>query len=99
MSQNIKRSASYRIARMFDLPETAVAAVPEITITGRNTVTVDDHKGLLVYDETVISVMCSGYKVSIYGYMLELSAMDADRIEVTGEIDGIKLEGAVGQDN
>lgn len=77
-------------AHLFDLPEDAMAGVPRVTVTGKNRVCVENHRGLLGYSAERVEVG-GRVRVCITGSQLQLRVMGSDAVVVTGEIIGVEL--------
>lgn len=73
-------------AERFDLPADAVAGMPKITITGKARVLVENHKGLLGYEEEMVEVNGGRIRIRIHGVDLELRAMNRNDLVITGQI-------------
>jgi len=80
-----------RAAELFDLPAEALAGAPRLTITGNRRIVVENHKGLLEYGENEIDVNVGRTILKIKGEDLELRAMNADELMVTGTVFGIEF--------
>lgn len=78
-------------AEKFDLPADAVAGVPKITITGKARVLVENHKGLLGYEEELVEVNGGRIRILIHGADLELRAMNRNDLVVTGQIMSVEF--------
>lgn len=78
-------------AEKFDLPADAVAGVPKITITGKARVLVENHKGLLGYEEELVEVNGGRIRILIHGTDLELQAMNRNDLVVTGQIMSVEF--------
>lgn len=78
-------------AEKFDLPADAVAGVPKITITGKARVLVENHKGLLGYEEELVEVNGGRIRILIHGTDLELRAMNRNDLVVTGQIMSVEF--------
>ena len=69
-----------RTAQVFDLPGDVVAGLPRIELTGNRELRMENHKGILAYGTEEIHV-----------YGLELRAMNASELLITGTILGVEL--------
>lgn len=78
-------------AEKFDLPADAVAGVPKITITGKARVLVENHKGLLGYEEELVEVNGGRIRILVHGTDLELRAMNRNDLVVTGQIMSVEF--------
>lgn len=59
---------------------------PRVEIIGNDRVVVENHKGIVEYDDTLLRVKCSGCEVRIAGDALTLAALSLDELAVTGTI-------------
>lgn len=68
-----------------------MAGVPKITITGKARVLVENHKGLLGYEEELVEVNGGRIRILIHGTDLELRAMNRNDLVVTGQIMSVEF--------
>jgi len=80
-----------RAAERFDLPGEVLSNLPRVTIVGCGRVVVENHKGLLDYSENAIIVNGGRVTVHILGDKLELRAMNALELLVTGTVFNIEF--------
>ena len=80
------------MAERFDLPAEALAGLPKLTLTGTRRALVENHKGLLEYSAECITINGGKVRLRLLGTELELRAMDAGDIVVTGNIYTVELE-------
>lgn len=59
---------------------------PRVEIIGNSRVVVENHRGILEYDDTLLRVKCKDCEVRILGDALALSALSLDELAVTGTI-------------
>ncbi|MDR0861900.1 MAG: sporulation protein [Oscillospiraceae bacterium] len=81
-----------RAAELFDLPADAIAGQMSLTMTGQRRLRIENHRGLLEYGNELIAVNTGGAVLRIYGSGLELAAMTADDLTVTGTLHRIEFE-------
>lgn len=81
-----------RLAARLDLPAEVMAGAPRVTVTGKQRVLVENHRGVLAYTEQEVSVGGKTARVRIRGDGLLLRAMDRNSLLVTGTIFGIDME-------
>jgi sporulation protein YqfC len=74
------------IAERFDLPPEAVAGVPKVTLTGSRRVLIENHRGLREYSRECVEINGGRIRIRLQGQGLELRAMDAGDILLTGDI-------------
>ena len=75
-----------RTSEIFDIPGEAAAGMPRVTITGMSRVHVENHRGLLEYSPEAIVVNTGGFRISVKGTRLDISAMSDMELVITGSI-------------
>ena len=80
-----------KTAEVFDLPGDLVAGLPRVELTGSRELRMENHKGILAYGTDEIHVSGGKLIIKIRGSNLELRAMNASELLITGEIAGIDL--------
>ena len=80
-----------RTAQAFDLPGDVVG-LPKVELTGRHEVRMENHRGILAYGQEEILVSGGKLIFKIRGSGLELKAMNANELLITGTIFGVELE-------
>lgn len=88
MKKNGKAIA--RLTEMLDIPGEPALGVARVTVTGGHKVNVENHKGLLEYENDRITVNTSDVPVRIRGTNLEISAMSDLELAVTGKISSVE---------
>ncbi len=92
MERRAKRdSLLEKKAYIFDLPWDLVAGLPRVELTGSRELRMENHKGILAYGTDEIHVSGGKLIIKIRGSNLELRAMNASELLITGEIAGIDL--------
>ena len=92
MERRAKReSLLEKTAEIFDLPVELVAGLPRVELTGSRELRMENHKGILAYGTDEIHVSGGKLIIKIRGSNLELRAMNASELLITGEIAGIDL--------
>ena len=80
-----------KTAQVLDLPGDVVAGLPRVEITGSRELRMENHKGILAYGTEEIRVSGGRLILKIRGRELELKAMNASELLITGEIEGVDL--------
>ncbi len=75
-----------RAAFMFDLPENVIPGIARIEICGNDEILIENHKGILEYDDTRLSVNVGKHLLQIEGENLALSAMNDFGLRLYGNI-------------
>ena len=87
-----KTSIKEKASEIFDLPPDALAGMPKITIIGCRQAFVENHKGVLEYNENMIGVNGDKAIVKFRGDKLELCSMNSEELLITGIIAGVDMD-------
>lgn len=80
-----------RTAEALDLPGDVVAGLPRMELTGDRELRMENHKGILAYGSEEIHISGGKLVVKVRGADLELKAMNAGELLITGHIFGVDL--------
>ena len=75
----------------FDLPGEVLLDLPRLTVTGGQRVTVENHQGLMDYSQELIVVAGGRVTLKIIGDGLELRAMTAEALLITGHVFSVEF--------
>ena len=93
MSEQKKRPGLLvRTARTLDLPGDVVAGLPRMELVGGEEFRMENHRGILSCREEEIGISGGALMVRVQGEGLELKAMSADALLITGRIQAVLLE-------
>lgn len=79
-------------AEALELPAEVVAGAPVVEIIGRHELHIENHHGILSYAPEEISVSGGKLLVMIRGQGLEIGAMSAGALLITGTIESVGLQ-------
>lgn len=65
---------------------------PRVEIIGNERVIVENHRGIVEYDDTILRIRCNGCEVQITGVDLALTALSLDELAVTGVIVSVEYQ-------
>jgi len=80
-----------RAADTFDLPAEVLQGLPRLTITGGQRIIVENHQGLMDYTPQCIVVAGGKVTLKLLGNALELRAMTAEALLITGDIFNVEF--------
>ena len=80
------------LADRLELPGDALTGALKLTVTGRSRMLLENHKGIINYEENMISVDCGGMSLTVRGDSLSLGAMNKDDMLITGRFISIEFE-------
>lgn len=86
-----RRGLLERTAEALDLPGDVVAGLPHIELTGSRELRMENHKGILAYGGEEIRISGGKLEITVRGRELELRAMNAGQLFITGTIQGVDL--------
>lgn len=92
MKSRRRESLAERASEYFDLPGGVVSNMPRIEISGGRQVLIERHRGVLEYSRELISVNTLKNVVHIRGEGLEIRAMTAEELLISGSFFGIDFE-------
>jgi sporulation protein YqfC len=88
---NRKTPLSHKIARLLDLPLDTMIDWPRIILSGNNNVVIQNHRGIIEYDQSVARIGTKLGELLISGRGLVLMRALKEEIIVEGKIDRIEL--------
>ena len=80
-----------KTAEVFDLPGDLVAGLPRVELVGNRELRMENHKGILAYGGEEIRISGGKLEITVRGRGLELRAMNAGQLFITGTIQGVEL--------
>lgn len=89
--QSEELSAGERLAKVLGLPPEVVANLPEITMSGSRTLTVENHKGVVDYGEELIRINTGAGMLEIEGNGFDILAITDEVIALTGRIRALRF--------
>lgn len=84
--------AKQDIADKLDLPRDIILNVPKITVTGHNEIIIENHKGIVVFNENEVKINSGMGLISINGVNFEILFMGGSTITVGGKFKSIIYE-------
>lgn len=79
-------------AETFDLPGDVVAGLPRMELVGSREFWMEGHRGILSYGTEEIHISGGRLAVCVRGADLDLRAMNANTLCISGRIDAVELE-------
>lgn len=88
-------NAKGNVADKMGLPVDAVLDIPQITVTGDNEITIENHKGIIVFEEDEIKIDSNVGIISVKGSNLEIIFIGGSTVILGGKFKSITYEGKV----
>lgn len=93
----IMRSIAYRSKQAFaaalDLPEDVILNKPRIIVTGENQVTIENHKGIVLFQDNMVRVNSESGPITVNGTGFEVLFMGGSTITIAGRFKSLVYEG------
>lgn len=89
MRDKRKGGALERFSRALDLPADIVAGLPRVSITGGSEILIENHKGILLYNDTDIHINGGGVIIKLHGDRLSITAMNSADLSIRGVLLGV----------
>ncbi|MDD4843994.1 MAG: sporulation protein YqfC [Anaerotignum sp.] len=74
------------VSEALDLPKEIILDLPLISLTGREEITVENHKGILTYGEESIRIGTKAGTLCIRGQGLGLKQLTGDVLVIRGKV-------------
>ncbi|MBV4419372.1 sporulation protein YqfC [Clostridium tyrobutyricum] len=81
------------IADKLELPRDIILNMPKIQVTGDNEIIIENHKGIVLFDKSIVKINSGVGLISIYGDNFEVLFMGGSTITVGGKFKSIAYEG------
>lgn len=81
------------IIEKLDLPKDVLLDVPKIIVVGRNEITIENHKGILIFDRDKIKINTNICPIEIKGRKFEILYIATSTITIKGYFDSIEYVG------
>lgn len=92
MENKFNRGKEVLIEKL-DLPKDVLLDVPKIIVTGRNEVTIENHKGIMVFERDRIKINTNMSPIEINGSEFEILYIAASTITIKGYFNSIEYVG------
>lgn len=83
------------LVEKLDLPRDVVLNFPKIIITGDNEITIENHKGIISFEDREMKINSRVGAITIKGVGLEILFIGGDTITIGGKFKSVVYEGLV----
>lgn len=81
------------IAEKMDLPRDIMLNLPKITIIGNNEIVIENHKGVILFENEQVKINSRVGLISIYGKGFEILFMGGNTVTLSGKFKSVIYEG------
>lgn len=92
MEEKINKSRE-KVAKKFDLPKDVILDIPKITIIGDEEITIENHKGIIMFERDIIKINSRFGAISIKGENFEILYIGSSTTTISGKFKSIIYEG------
>lgn len=86
-----KRDRAELLADKLDIPADALGSV-KLSLCGRSRLLVENHRGIITYNDNLIEIDCGSVKLAVRGDALRLGAMNGRDMFICGRIIALEFE-------
>jgi sporulation protein YqfC len=77
------------IAERLDLPRDVLLNIPKIIILGDNEITIENHKGIILFEDKQIKINSNVGLISIYGAGFEILFIGGSTLTISGKFTSV----------
>lgn len=81
------------IVEKFDFPKDVIMDVPKILIIGDQEITIENHKGIIAFERTVIKINSRFGPITINGDNFEILYIGTSTTTISGKFKSVVYEG------
>ena len=91
MKEKIERTREI-LSEKFDLPKDVTMNLPKITIIGNSEITIENHKGIILFERSIIKINTKDKIINIEGENFEILFIGESTITISGNFKLISYE-------
>lgn len=81
------------ITEKLDLPKDVFLDFPKITLVGKQEITIENHKGVLIFEKNIIRINSKVGPIAINGDSFQILYISSLTITISGNFESVKYEG------
>lgn len=81
-----------RVSRRFAIPQELLSDAPLVQMHGRQSVSVENHGGILEYTQELVRILVRRGNVCVIGTGMEIFRMTKRVVEIRGRIQRVEME-------
>jgi len=78
-------------AETLKLPKDVVLGEVLVSFIGRYSVTIENYRGILIYDDSTVKLQAKNCKLQIHGKRLHIEYYDHSEMKITGQIHSMEF--------
>ncbi|MDV4150108.1 sporulation protein YqfC [Clostridium sp. AL.422] len=80
------------LTEKFDFPKDVILNLPKITIIGNDEITIENHKGIILFERNIIKINTKVKIINIEGENFEILYIGDSTITISGKFKSISYE-------
>lgn len=80
------------IANKLDLPRDIILDLPKITILANNEINIENHRGIVIFEEELVKINSNVGPISIYGKDFKILFIGGNTITLSGNFKSVVYE-------
>ena len=88
----MKKEFVHTVGEKLSLPPEALGEIPLAELRGCSSLTIENHRGILEYDDERVKVSVKHGAISVTGERLRIVCMSSRSLEIRGRIHSVELE-------
>ena len=80
------------IANKLELPRDVVLDLPKITILANNEINIENHRGIVIFEEDVVKINSNAGPICIYGKNFKILFIGGNTITLSGNFKSVVYE-------
>lgn len=85
-------SGREKIAQKLDLPKDIILDIPKISILGDREITIENHKGIALFERNIIKIKTKTTPIEIKGENFEIVFIAESTITIKGKFNSVVYE-------
>ena len=81
------------IAEKFDLPRDLILNLPKITIISNNEITIENHKGVVLFEDKEVKINSNVGLISVCGREFQILFIGGSTLTLSGKFKSVVYEG------
>lgn len=81
------------LVEKFELPKDVILDIPKIIVTGRDEITIENHKGIQIFEKNKIKINTNMSPIEIRGKDFEILYIASNTITIKGYFNSIEYAG------
>ena len=92
MSRHNKSSIREKVVHNLELPQDLMLGASIVTITGRREVLVENYRGILTLEDSIVKIQTKSGRISISGNGLSIAYYTSEEMKICGLIDLVQYD-------